>query len=248
MTKRVAIVTGAAQGIGADYARGLAADGMAVVVADIKTDAARATAEAIRAAGGEAVEAHVDITEPSSAADLAGFVRNRFGRLDVLVNNAAMFEGNQQTTAMEVKLDYWRRMFQVNVDGALIMIQALAPLMIENGWGRIVNQSSTAAYMFGGDPYGITKAALITLTLGLASELGPKGVTVNAIAPGPIPTAALLGVAPQAVLDRIAESSAIARLGTTDDLLHALRYLVSENASWVTGQTLCVDGGWIKRF
>jgi NAD(P)-dependent dehydrogenase (short-subunit alcohol dehydrogenase family) len=248
MTQRVAIVTGSAQGIGRDYARGLAADGMAVVVADIKADAAKETVEIIKAAGGKAVDAQVDITDPASAAELAAFVRRAFGRLDVLVNNAAMFEGNTYTTALAVDLDYWRRMFRVNLDGVLIMCQALAPLMVENGYGRIVNQSSTAAYMGGGDPYGISKAAVIALTLGLAKELGPKGVTVNAIAPGPVPTAALLSVAPKESLDRIAATSAIARLGTTDDMLHALRYLVSENASWVTGQTIIVDGGCIKRF
>jgi NAD(P)-dependent dehydrogenase (short-subunit alcohol dehydrogenase family) len=248
MTQRVAIVTGSAQGIGRDYARGLAADGMAVVVADIKADAAKETVEIIKAAGGQAVDAHVDITDPASAGELAAFVRRAFGRLDVLVNNAAMFEGMTFTTALAVDLDYWRRMFRVNLDGVLIMCQALAPLMVENGYGRIVNQSSTAAYMGGGDPYGISKAAVIALTLGLAKELGPKGVTVNAIAPGPVPTAALLSAAPKESLDRIAATSAIARLGTTDDMLHALRYLVSENASWVTGQTIIVDGGCIKRF
>jgi NAD(P)-dependent dehydrogenase (short-subunit alcohol dehydrogenase family) len=248
MPKRVAIVTGAAQGIGADYAKGLAADGMAVVVADINRERAAASAQAIRDAGGDAVEAYVDVTEPASAADLARFVRDRFGKLDILVNNAAMFTGNKSTTGMQVDLDYWRRMFRVNLDGVLIMTQALAPLMIENGWGRIVNQTSTAAYSYSGDPYGVSKAALIALTLGFSNELAPQGVTVNAIAPGPIPTDALLGVASKEVLDRIAASSPVSRLGTTDDLLHGLRYLVSENASWVTGQTLLIDGGWIKRF
>jgi len=166
----------------------------------------------------------------------------------VLVNNAAMFMGNKPTTGMTVEIDYWRRMFRVNLDGPLIMTQALAPLMLENGWGRIVNQSSTAAYTYSGDPYAVTKGALIALTLGFSAELAPKGVTVNAIAPGPIPTDALLSVVDQSRLDTIAKASSIPRLGATADLMHALRYLVSENASWVTGQTLLVDGGWIKRY
>jgi 3-oxoacyl-[acyl-carrier protein] reductase len=248
MAQRVAVVTGAGRGIGRDYAKGLAEDGMAIVCADIAMDGAKETVELIRQAGGTAEAAPVDVSDPASAADLAGFIRSRFGRLDVLVNNAAMFMGNKPTTGMTVEIDYWRQMFRVNLDGPLIMTQALAPLMLENGWGRIVNQTSTAAYAYSGDPYGVSKGALISLTLGLSGELAPKGVTVNAIAPGPIPTDALLSVVDQARLDTIAKASAIPRLGTTADLLHALRYLVSENASWVTGQTLLVDGGWIKRY
>jgi len=248
MAQRIAVVTGAGRGIGRDYAKGLAEDGLAVVCADIAIEGAEETAALIRQAGGTAEAAHVDVTEPASAADLAGVIKRRFGRLDVLVNNAAMFMGNKVSTGMTVDIDYWRRMFRVNLDGPLIMTQALAPMMIENGWGRVVNQTSTAAYSYTGDPYGVSKGALISLTLGLSAELAPQGVTVNAIAPGPIPTDALMSVVTQARLDSIAQNSPIARLGSTADLLHALRYLVSENASWVTGQTLLVDGGWIKRY
>ena len=248
MVQRVAVVTGGGRGIGRDYARALAEDGMAVVCADILPDGARETVEMIRAAGGTAEAAVVDVTEPASAADLATFIRDRFGRCDVLVNNAAMFMGNKRSTGMTVEIDYWRRMFRVNLDGPLIMTQALAPMMIENGWGRIVNQASTAAYMYSGDPYGVSKGAVITLTLGLSAELAPKGVTVNAIAPGPIPTEALMSVVNDAILDNLKQATPVSRLGTTADLVHGLRYLVSEGASWITGQTLVIDGGWAKRY
>jgi NAD(P)-dependent dehydrogenase (short-subunit alcohol dehydrogenase family) len=130
----------------------------------------------------------------------------------------------------------------------LIVTQALAPLIAASGGGRIVNQSSTAAYMGGGDPYSVCKAAVTALTMGLAGELAAKGITVNAIAPGPVPTEAMKGVVPDATLERIAQSTPIARLGTPDDMLNALRFLVSEQSSWVTGQTIIVDGGMVRRF
>ncbi len=248
MAQRVAVVTGGGRGIGRDYAKALAEDGMVVVCADILSDGARETVDMIRAAGGSAEAATVDVTEPASASELAALLKKRFGRCDVLVNNAAMFMGNKRSTGMTVEIEYWRRMFRVNLDGPLIMTQALAPLMIENGWGRIVNQASTAAYMYSGDPYGVSKGAVITLTLGLSVELAPKGVTVNAIAPGPIPTEALLSVVDEARLDGLKQATPVSRLGTTADLIHGLRYLVSENAGWITGQTLVIDGGWAKRY
>ncbi len=248
MIQRVAVVTGGGRGIGRDYARALAEDGMAVVCADIMPDGAHETAKMIREAGGTGEAAVVDVTDPASAAALAGFLKDRFGRCDVLVNNAAMFMGNKRSTGMTVEIEYWRRMFRVNLDGPLIMTQALAPMMIENGWGRIVNQASTAAYMYSGDPYGVSKGAVITLTLGLSAELAPKGVTVNAIAPGPIPTDALLSVVNDAILDTLKQATPVSRLGTSADLVHGLRYLVSDNASWITGQTLVIDGGWAKRY
>jgi NAD(P)-dependent dehydrogenase (short-subunit alcohol dehydrogenase family) len=247
MSKRIAVVTGSAQGIGREYARALAADGLAVVVADIKLEKAEETAAIIRDEGGDASAAGVDVSDPASAAALATTVRERHGALHVLVNNAALFQGLQMHTPMTVDIGYWRKLFSINLDGCLIVSQALVPLLRESGGGRIVNQSSTAAYMSGGDAYSVSKAAVNALTLGLAAELGRDGITVNAIAPGPIPTEAMKGHVTDAMLEGLLQMTPMGRIGATGDLVHALRYLVSEQAGWITGQILVVDGGCIKR-
>jgi NAD(P)-dependent dehydrogenase (short-subunit alcohol dehydrogenase family) len=247
MDTKIAVVTGAAQGIGREYARALGEDGMHVVVADIKRDGAEETADLIVRSGGKAAAAPVDVSDPQSARQLAQRVRNEFGKLHVLVNNAALFQGMRIATPLTVDIEYWRKLFSINLDGVLIMTQALAPLMIETGWGRIVNQSSTAAYSGGGDAYSVSKTAVSALTQGLAAELGPKGITVNAIAPGPIGTDAMHGVVPNELLQRLIASMPISREGTPQDLCGPLRFLVSDGAGWITGHTLIVDGGYTKR-
>lgn len=245
--QKTAVVTGSAGGIGRAYAEALAADGVSVVVADINLPGAEETAAGITSAGGTAVAHPVDVSDVASAAELAGFVGERFGRLDILVNNAAFFGGMKLVSAMHADIEYWRRIFRINLDGILIVTQALGPLL-RDGSGRIVNQSSTAAYMGGGDPYSVCKAAVTALTMGLASEMGARGITVNAIAPGPVPTEAMKSVVPDTMLEGIAQRTPIARLGTTDDMVHALRSLVADAAGWITGQTLIVDGGMVRRF
>jgi NAD(P)-dependent dehydrogenase (short-subunit alcohol dehydrogenase family) len=154
--------------------------------------------------------------------------------------------GTYLDPVLEVDLDYWRRMFSVNVDGALLMVQAFAPLMIEAGWGRIVNQTSVAAYGASG-AYSATKLALISLTMSQAVELGPHGITVNAIAPGPILTEATLVTVPQERLDRMQAGMPIKRQAQPSDLLSALRFLCSEDSGWVTAETVVVDGGITRR-
>jgi NAD(P)-dependent dehydrogenase (short-subunit alcohol dehydrogenase family) len=243
----VAVVTGAAGGIGRGYAEALAADGHAVVIADIDLAGAEETAQLIHAAGGQAKVQRTDIADPESNAALARFVRAEFGRLDILVNNAAFFRGITLVAAIDADLDYWRKLFRVNVEGTLSVTQALRPLMRDSGGGRIVNQSSSGAYMGGSDPYSICKTTVSALTVGLASDLAPENITVNGIAPGPVPTDAMKGHVSQEVLDRIAAMTPVARTGTIDDMVNALRFLVSPASSWITGQTIIVDGGMIKR-
>lgn len=246
LTNRVAVVTGGGRGIGLGYARALARAGASIVIADIDVANARSAVDELCADGAVAVAHEVDISDPESVTALAAQVRDRFGGAQILVNNAAMFHSMRQQPLLEQDLDYWRTMFHVNVDGALLMSQAFAPMMIEAGWGRIVNQSSTAAFLGGGRVYAVTKLALVGLTQGLANELGPHNVTVNAIAPGPIFTDALRSVVSDDVVGGLTSRMAIKREAEPDDLSGVVAFLCSEAAGWMTGQVLVVDGGTVK--
>ena len=245
---RVAIVTGAAQGIGREYAKVLAANGAAVVVADVKP--AGDTVDEIRSAGGRAVAVETDVSDEASCREAATKAREAFGPVTILVNNAAIYHSMRMDPLLEMDIAYWRKVFGVNLDGALLMSQAVAPQMIEQGWGRIVNQTSTAAYMGGGTgaQYGVSKLAMIGLTQGLAAELGPKGITVNAIAPGPIFTEATKATVPTPLIEMLLAMTPINRRMEPDGLNGVLLFLLSDAASWMTGQTLVVDGGFVKRF
>ncbi len=244
---RVAIVTGAAQGIGREYARAIAATGAAVAAADRNEDGARETVDQITAAGGRALAVGVDVSDKASCLRLADTVRRDLGPATILVNNAAIYHSMRLDRILEVDIDYWRKLYSVNLDGALLMSQAVAPQMIEERWGRIVNQTSSAAYMGGGGAYGTSKLALVGLTQGLAAELGPHGITVNAIAPGPVFTEATKVTPPPGVIDRLLSMTPINRRAEADGLNGVLLFLLSEAASWMTGQTLIVDGGYLKR-
>lgn len=245
---RVAIVTGGGRGIGREYCRALATDGATVVAADIDLDGAEETAALITKDSGTACALPVDVSDRDSTLALAGAVKDRFGRADILVNNAAIYHSMRMDPQLTVDIDYWRRVFAVNLDGALLMTQAVAPAMIEAGWGRIVMQSSTAAYLGGGGHYGVSKLALLGLTRGFAKELGPHGITVNGIAPGVIATEATAATIPTAKLEALAAITPLPHKAGPDDLTGALLFLCSDAAAWMTGQTLIVDGGMVVRY
>jgi 3-oxoacyl-[acyl-carrier protein] reductase len=243
---KVAVVTGAGQGIGEAYARALAAEGAAVGVAEINEETGRRVAGEITAAGGRALFVRTDIASPASAEQLAASVVDAFGGIDYLINNAAIFAGMRRESLLAVDYEYFKRFMEVNMNGALIVTRAIYQRMAERGGGAIVNQSSTAAYE-AGNYYKIAKTGLNAITIGLAKELGPMNIRINGIAPGPTDTMATQTSVPPERLKALIEAMPMRRIGTTKDIVNTCLFLLSDEASWVTGQTWCVDGGTVLR-
>jgi len=241
---KVAVITGAGQGIGEGYAKGLAQQGCKVVVADINEAQGERVAKEIKAGGLDAIFVKVDVSSEASAAALAQVVKDQYGKIDYLVNNAALFGNLDFNPLMTVDLGYLQKVVNVNMLGAVVMTRAVVPHM--SSGGSIVNQSSTAAWM-NYDYYSFTKLATNGITCVLARELGPRGIRVNAIAPGPTDTQALRDKVPEEYLKAMVAQMPMGRLGTPDDLMKSLSFLLSDDASWVTGLIMNVDGGqWMR--
>ena len=244
---KVAIVTGAAGGIGEAYARALAAEGANVVVADVDAERGAATAASIDAdAGGAAAFVRCDVSDPASAEAMASEAVERFGGIDLLVNNAAIYGTMQFDLLVTVDWDYYRRFMAVNMDGALVVTRACLEPMTARGGGAIVNQSSTAAWLYSGF-YGLAKVGINGLTQQLAHELGGRSIRVNAIAPGPTDTEATRNQVGEGMVASLVKDLAIKRPGQPADMVGACLFLLSDDAAWVTGQILNVDGGQIFR-
>jgi 3-oxoacyl-[acyl-carrier protein] reductase len=240
--ERVVIVTGAARGLGRDYAKYFALDGANVVLADVKdTEAAAADASA---SGRECMGVETDVTDQGSVDALMKRTKERFGRLDILVNNAGIWRGLNEGGLLNCADDVWELAWSVNVTGTLRCYKAAVPVMSERSWGRIINISSMAS-THGGSAYGLTKNTVERMTVGMAHEVGGRGITVNCIAPGICAFEAAAEQLPNA--DQIVAQNAIKRMGTTRDLYGAMAYLCSPAAEWVTGQTVRVDGGGAAR-
>jgi len=238
---KVAIVTGAGQGIGEGYARALAAEGARVVVADINEEQGRRVAKEL-APG--ALFTRVDVGDPASVEAMVAATMAEYGRVDHLVNNAAIYAGMRREGLCTVDLEYLDRFLRVNLLGALLCTRAVVPHMVEGS--AIVNQSSTAAWM-GGGYYGLAKAGINSLTASLAAELGGRGIRVNGIAPGPTDTEATRDIVPEEYRAAMTQGLALKRLGTVEDMAGALLFLLSDDAAWLTGQVVSVDGGHVVR-
>ena len=180
---KVAVITGAARGLGRDYASFFAKDGARVVIADIDGDGAEKAAADLASESRRAFGVHLDITDETSVDNAVQAITGEFGGIDILVNNAGLWGDLELTSVLGTEVDYWRTVIDVNLTGAFIMSRAVAPVMRERSWGRIVNISSQGAWKPGG-PYSVSKLALHSLAYGLAAELAPAGITVNSVAVG----------------------------------------------------------------
>jgi NAD(P)-dependent dehydrogenase (short-subunit alcohol dehydrogenase family) len=242
---KVAVVTGAAQGIGAEYARGLAEAGAAVTIADVNARGGEDVAAALRKDGHRALFIRTDVSEPDSTEEMARRTAEEFGGIDILVNNAMVFAGLPFESIEEMPVERFDRVWSVGVKGTWLATRAVLPYMRMRGGGSVVNQGSTAAYH--NSPrrlhYNVTKQAIHGMTKSLAKELGKDGVRVNCIAPGAIDTEATLSGVPEDVLARAVAGQAMARQLHTGDLVGTLLFLVSDLSGPVTGQTLIADGG-----
>ena len=243
---KVAIVTGAGQGIGEAYAKALATEGARVVVAEINEAQGTRVAAEITAAGGEARFVRVDVASPESTRAMAAATVDAFGGIDFLVNNAAIYHGMEVAPLIAVDWDYYKRFMDVNMHGALLCVRACFESMVARGGGAIVNQSSTAAWMAVGY-YGIAKLALNGITQSLARDLGAFNIRVNAIAPGPTDTEATRLIVPDVILKQLLAQMPLRRMGIPADLVGTCLFLLSDASAWITGQVINVDGGQIMR-
>ncbi len=240
---QVAIVTGAARGIGRATAWRLASEGAAVALFDIDPGAAEATASAM-AADELAVTAHaVDVTDEGGVTAAVGALGDAHGRIDILVNNAGIYP---HTPFEEITFAEWRRVLSTNLDGVFLVTRAVYPHMRERGYGRIVN-ISTAAFHIGYPeltPYLASKGGIIGFSRSLAAEAGPHGITVNVITPGMIETEGTQEEDPEGELfDEIGADQAVKRRGRPEDIAETIAYVASPAAGFITGQTINVDGG-----
>lgn len=244
---KVAIVTGAGGGIGEAYARALAGAGAAVVVADLDEANGSRVADAINADAGKALFVKTDVSNVASAEDMAAKAKAAFGGVDFLINNAAIYKGMQIAPLVEIDWDYYLRFINVNMNGALIVTRAVYKSMLERGGGVIINQSSTAAWM-SYNLYSVPKLGLHSITQVLARELGPQGIRVNGIAPGPVDTEATRTSLPEeGMLQALISTMPVGRIGKPEEIAKLALFLLSDDAAFITGQIYSIDGGQLMR-
>jgi NAD(P)-dependent dehydrogenase (short-subunit alcohol dehydrogenase family) len=247
---KIAVITGAANGIGRAFARRLAEDGVHIAAVD-RADAT-VTVKAVEALGRKAIAVECDVSSEASVKAMADQVTKAFGQADIVINTAGIFP---QIDLDALTFAEWRRILSVNLDGTFLVSMAFIPGMKQRGWGRIVNMSSSTlgSVVTGFVPYVSSKAGIVGFTRAMASELGPFGITVNAIQPGLTRTPGAMSRPPRAgfmTMDQefasVATMQAIKRPEETGDLTGAMSFLTSDDAAFITGQTINVDGGRVR--
>jgi len=240
LENKVALITGAGRGIGAAIAARFAREGAVVICADIALDTARQTADAIKSTGGKAEVAAVDVADREQVSALIDRITAQHDRLDILINNAGI---TRDSLAMRMKEEDWDLVMRVNLRGTWIPSQAVIRPMRKRRWGRIVSTSSIASLgNVGQANYSASKGGVISLTRTLALELASSGITVNCVAPGAIMTP-MLETVPGELRAKFIERIPLGRFGTPDDVAAAHLFFCSDDAAYITGQVLFIDGG-----
>jgi NAD(P)-dependent dehydrogenase (short-subunit alcohol dehydrogenase family) len=244
------VITGGGAGIGRRYAHRFAAEGASVVIADPDATAGTQVAREVEALGSSALALAVDVTDEAGVQAMADEAVARFGGVDILINNAGIHLQHAQLPFTLDAVPQWRALFDVNLFGALACAAACRSSMAARGGGSIISHSSMAAYM-GGGAYGVSKLALNALTVSLASELGDDHIRVNGIAPGFVDSESALAFLRDpdrgGMEDWLLNGQIIKRIGRMDDLADMALFLCSDEASFITGQTILVDGGTVKK-
>ena len=244
-SQRAALVTGGGRGIGRAIALCLARDGANVAVLDINEDNAKQTAEMVRNLGCQAVAIQADVSDSGAVQRAVNTTIETLGDLHILVNNAGI---TRDMLIIKMKEDEWKKVIDINLTSAFLCSRAAVKHMLRKRYGRVVNISSVVglAGQAGQTNYSASKAGLIGLTKSLAKEVGSRGITVNAVAPGFIPTA-LTDVLPEEQRAAVIAATPLGRLGTVEDIANAVAFLASDEAGFITGQVLSVDGGLVMQ-
>lgn len=240
--RRVAIITGGARGIGRAIANALSATGVVSVIADVDLETAERAAEDIRKSGAEAIAIKVDLSQPEQIARLVSETVSRYGRLDILINNAGILSNTPYDLITESE---WDRVLDINLKGVLFASREALKPMIAQGWGRIISISSLAGRNGGvsiGPAYAASKAAIIGLTRHLAKKVARSGITVNAVAPGTTETDIIKGFSDEQMV-AINEAIPLGRLGKPDEIAATVAFLASEPAAFITGAVIDINGG-----
>ncbi|MBI3611014.1 MAG: 3-oxoacyl-[acyl-carrier-protein] reductase [Nitrospirae bacterium] len=240
---QVAIVTGGARGIGRAIAQGLVQDGAHLVISDVNLEEARQTADDLAMAGGRCLAVQANVADGQAVAEMVGRAVKEFGRIDILINNAGI---TRDGLLLRMKEEDWDLVMNVNLKGAFHCTKAVLSSMSKQRRGRIVNIASIVGVQgnAGQSNYAASKAALIGFTKSVAREYASRGVTANAVAPGFIDTAMTQTLSAE-VRDGLMKQIPLGRLGTPQDIAHAVRFLTSEEAGYITGQVIHVNGGML---
>ena len=242
---RVVIITGAGQGIGRVFAKAFAMAGAHAVIAERNEKTAAGVAEEIMRAGGQALAVTTDIADPASIEEMVEVVEDEYGRIDVLINNAAIFSTLEMRPFERIPLEEWEQVLRVNITGQMLCARAVLPAMRRAKWGRIINMASGAVSL--GRPgylhYITSKAALVGMSRSMARELGPDNITVNAILPGATFTEIERKTVTPQQKERIIAMQCVPRAETPEDLVGSALFLASEASAFITGQVINADGG-----